>query len=116
MSIGVKRTWLTIVWIFMLVEGILLCCTIFGLPLGIPSIIGSGMFKELKNIEDDKALAKEIDDKKYFGWGIFSMICVGVIGVLGFIFVYCLKTEGVKQENSETIKVSQVEVSDKKED
>ena len=92
MTIQAKRTWLTVLQIFMLIDGILLCCTIIGAALGIPAIIGATKFSELRQL-DDENLAKEIKAQKYFGWGILSIFVDGIIGILGFIFVWTMETK-----------------------
>ena len=95
MSLQTKRTWAKVLWIIMLIEGILLCCTLYGIPLGIPAIIGATKFKDMQ-AKDDAALDTKIKNKENFGWSIFAIIVCGVIGVLGMIFIYCLET---KKEN-----------------
>ena len=92
MTIQTKRTWLLVLQIFMLIDGILLCCTIIGAALGIPAIIGANKFAELKKLDDD-ALTTAIKAQQYVGWGIFSIFVDGIIGVLGFIFVWGVDTK-----------------------
>lgn len=95
MSLQTKRIWAKVMWIVMLIDGIILCCTLFGLPFGIPSIIGATRFKDMQ-AKDDAALEAKIKEKENFGWSIFAIIVSGVIGILGMIFIYCLET---KKEN-----------------
>ena len=92
MEIQAKRTWLAVLQIFMLIDGILLCCTIFGAALGVPAIIGATKFAELRRL-DDASLALAIKNQKYFGWGILSIFVCGIIGILGFVFVYTMETK-----------------------
>ena len=92
MSLQIKRIWLKVLWIVMLIEGIIFCCTLFGAPLGIPAIIGSLKFRDMQAIEDNSTLEAKIKNKENFGWSIFAIIVCGVIGILGMIFVYCLET------------------------
>ena len=83
-----ERTWLMVNWIVLLVEGICLCCTIVGLPLGILGIIAHKKFKAMSNIESDEELASKIAARENYGWTIFSWFVSGAVGVLTFIFVY----------------------------
>ena len=92
MSLSAKKAWLIVMWIVMLIQGILCCCMIFGLPFGIPAIIGATRFKNMKNLPSEQ-LQEEITQKVNFGWSIYAIIMCGVVGVLGMIFVYCVETE-----------------------
>lgn len=92
MTIQTKKVWLLVLQIFMLIDGIVLCLTILGALLGVPAIIGATKFSELRQLDDD-SLAKEIKAQKYIGWGILSIFIDGIIGILGFVFVWGLETK-----------------------
>lgn len=110
MTLNAKRTWTMVMGIVMLVVGILYTVLIFTLPLGIPTIIGGARFIGMSNLSDEQLLEK-INKRENFGWSIYAIIVVGVIGVLGMIFVYCLETAEqfiVKKEEENIINNEEV--------
>ena len=92
MSIQTKKTWLLVLQVFMLIDGILLCCTIIGAALGIPAIIGATKFADMRKM-DDEALENAIKAQQNIGWGILSIFVDGIIGILGFVFVWGMETK-----------------------
>ena len=70
--------------IISLIEGILLCLTIIGIPLGIFCIIGYSRLKEIYTKPTQEAV-KDINNSKYFGWAIFILIVTLPLGLLSFL-------------------------------
>lgn len=70
--------------IISLIEGILLCITIVGIPLGVFCIIAFNRFKEIYSRPVDEA-AHDIANSKYFGWSIYVLIVTFPLGLLSFL-------------------------------
>ena len=69
MTITIKKTWLLVSQIFTMISGICMCLTIVGAVLGVPSIMASVKFGELRNL-DDETLKAELKVQKYLGLGL----------------------------------------------
>ena len=77
------RSYLNIMYIVFLIIGILSVITIIGAIIGIPIIIGSNKFKELKDAPLNTIIQEKGD---IFGWSIFFGIITLPIGAVIFIF------------------------------
>ena len=70
--------------IISLIEGILLCLTLIGIPLGIFCIIGYNRLKEIYSKPTAEAV-QDINSSKYFGWTIYILIVTFPLGLLSFL-------------------------------